>query len=70
MKTRHEMTNYKKLKQRVYDFQDMTGRAADSTEKEVLKKYTPKQLISFIEAGVPLWMVLADKGAGDGKKDK
>lgn len=70
MKTKHEMTNYKKLKQRVYDFQDMTGRQADDMEKEVLKKYTPKQLISFLEAGVPLWMVLADKEAlQDGKKD-
>jgi hypothetical protein len=70
MKTKHEMTNYKKLKQRVYDFQDMTGRQADETEKEVLKRYTPKQLISFIEAGVPLWMVLVDKEAlKDGKKN-
>ena len=70
MKTKHEMTNYKKLKQRVYDFQDMTGRQADETEKEVLKKYTPKQLISFTEAGVPLWMVLADKETlRDGKKN-
>lgn len=70
MKTKHEMTNYKKLKQRVYDFQDMTGRQADDMEKEVLKKYTPKQLIGFIEAGVPLWMVLVEKEAPqDGKKN-
>lgn len=70
MKDKHKITNYKKLKQRVYDFQNVTGRAATEEEKEVLKKYTPKQLISFLDAEVPLWMVLVDKDVvKNGKED-